>query len=294
MTKADLKIKLTEWEKELKLAELAKKTITSYIGDVQRFLDFIPDDNTEVTKQTLIDYKTSLDTVEIKRKKSKPQIGKKESSKNRALTSINKFLSFCDLESFKIKNIKVQNKSTLENLLTLKELKGILNQAEKQKEWDIYWAVKTLALTGVRYSELQFVTVEACKAKKLKINNKGKVRQFEFDEKLAKDLLTWAKAKGITEGMLFITKNGTFIKNEQFSRKLKRVAGKAHFVNMKKIHPHAFRHFFALNYLEATNNIAEVANVLGHSSLNTTRIYLTTTPKQQREYITQMKNNLGI
>lgn len=297
MTKSDLKIKLAEWEKELKLNELAKKTIVSYIGDVQKFLDFIPSDNDEITKDLLINYKSSLDTVEIKRKKGNREIiqtGKKEASKNRNLISINKFLSFCDMEDFKLKGIKQQGKTALNNLLTVKEFQGIVRQAEEQKEWDIYWAVKTLTLTGVRYSELKFVTVEACKSKKLKITNKGKVREFEFNEKLAKDLLAWAKSKGITSGMIFITKNGTFIKNEQFSRKLKKVAGKAHFVNMKKIHPHAFRHLFALTYLETTNNIADVANRLGHSSLNTTRIYLQTTPQQQRQYNKEMENKLGI
>lgn len=297
MTKSDLKIKLAEWENELKLNELAKKTIISYIGDVQKFLDFIPDDKEEITKKHLINYKASLDTVEIKRKKGNREIiqtGKKETSKNRNLISINKFLSFCDMENLKIKNIKVQNKSTLENLLTQKEFQGIVRQAKEQKEWDIFWGVQTLALTGMRYSELKFITVETCKAKEVKITNKGKIRKILLDDKFAKDLLAWGKSKGITEGMLFITKNGTFIKNEQFSRKLKKVAGKAHFVNMKKIHPHAFRHLYALNYLETTNNIAEVAERLGHSSLNTTRIYLQTTPQQQKQYIKEMKNKLGI
>lgn len=297
MTKSDLKIKLDDWKKELKLNELSEKTIISYIGDVQKFLDFIQDDNEEITKEHLINYKASLDTVEIKRKKGNKEIiqtGKKEASKNRNLISINKFLSFCQID-FKVKNIKVQSKSTLENLLTEKELKNILKQAKDQKEPLIYFAVKTLALTGIRYNELQAVTVEACKNKKLKIDNKGKIREVPLETNLAKDLLQFAKSQNINTGMIFTTKNGTFIKNEQFSRKLKKVAGKAHFINLSKVHPHAFRHFFALRMLEAVNNnFAEVADILGHSSLETTRIYLRTSISQQRDHIKEMTKKLNI
>ena len=95
--------------------------------------------------------------------------------------------------------------------------------------------------------------------------------------------------------MIFITQNGTFIKNEQFSRKLKKVVGKAHFIKLSKVHPHAFRHFFALRMLEAVNNnFAEVADILGHSSLETTRIYLRTSIGKQRDHIKEMTKKLNI
>lgn len=282
MTKSELKIKLDDWEKELKLNELAEKTIINYIGDVQKFLDFIKDDN-EITKEHLINYK-----IQLKEK------GFKESSISRKIISINKFFSFCDID-LKVKNIKVQSKNTLENLLTEKELKGILKQCEQQKEYQILFIVKTLTLTGIRYNELQAVTVEACKNKKLKIDNKGKIREVPLEGNLAKDLLQFAKSQNINTGMIFITKNGTFIKNEQFSRKLKKVVGKAHFIKLSKVHPHAFRHFFALKLLEAVNNnFAEVADILGHSSLETTRIYLRTSISKQRDHIKEMTKKLNI
>ena len=283
MTKSELKIKLEEWKKELKLNELSEKTIINYCGDVQKFLDFVNNDNDEITKEHLINYK-----MQLKEK------GFKESSISRKIISINKFFYFCDID-LKVKNIKVQSKSTLENLLTEKELKGILKQAEQQKEALIYFAVKTLALTGIRYNELKAVTVEACRDKKLKIDNKGKIREVPLENNLAKELIAFAKERGITSGMLFITKNGTFIKNEQFSRKLKKVVGKAHFIKLSKVHPHAFRHFFALKMLEAVNNnFAEVADILGHSSLETTRIYLRTSITKQREHIKEMTKKLNI
>ena len=284
MTKSELKIKLDDWKKELKLNELSEKTIINYCGDVQKFLDFvnITDDN-EITKEHLINYKTQL-----------KENGFKESSISRKIISINKFFSFCEVD-LKVKNIKVQSKNTLENLLTEKELKGILKQAEQQKEALIYFIVKTLALTGIRYNELQFVTVEACKNQKIKIDNKGKIREVPLEKNLSKELLQFAKEQGITSGMLFITKNGTFIKNEQFSRKLKKVVGKAHFIKLSKVHPHAFRHFFALKLLETVNNnFVEVADLLGHSSLETTRIYLKISLKKQREHITNMTKKLKI
>lgn len=283
MTKSELKIKLIDWEKELKENELSKKTIVNYCGDVQKFLDFVNDDNDEITKEHLINYK-----MQLKEK------GFKESSISRKIISINKFFYFCEVD-LKVKNIKVQSKSTLENLLTEKELKGILKQCEQQKEPMIYFVVKTLALTGIRYNELQYITVESCKEKKVKIDNKGKIREIPLEAGLCKDLLQYAKERKITAGMIFTTKHGTFIKNEQFSRKLKKVAGKAHFIKLSKVHPHAFRHFFALNLLETVNNnMAVVADILGHSSLETTRIYLKTSLKEQRNHIKEMTKKLNI
>lgn len=284
MTKSELILKLDDWKKDLKYNEKSEKTIITYVGDIQKFLDFITDDNREITKDDLINYKIQL--------KEKDHL--KESSISRKIISLNKFFSFCDID-FKVKNIKVQSKSTLENLLTEKELKGILKQCEQQKEAMIYLMVKTLTLTGIRYNELQYITVEACKEKKVKIDNKGKIREIPLEAGLCKDLLQYAKSQNINTGMLFITKHGTFIKNEQFTRKLKKVAGKAHFIKLSKVHPHAFRHFFALNLLETVNNnMAVVADILGHSSLETTRIYLKTSMNEQRKHIKEMTKKLNI
>ena len=217
-----------------------------------------------------------------------------KSSINRKIISLNKFFSFCDID-FKIKKVKVQSKSNLENLLTEKEFKAILKQCEQQKQPMIYLMVKTLALTGIRYNELQAVTVEACRKKIIEIDNKGKFREVTLEDELSKDLLQFARERNITSGMIFITKNGTFIKNEQFSRKLKKIAGKAHFIKLEKVHPHNLRHFFALNLLETVNNnFAEVADILGHSSLETTRIYLRTSKSEQRNHIKEMTKKLNI
>lgn len=283
MTKSELKIKLIDWEKELKLNELAKKTIMGYSSDIKKFLEFIPSDDDEVTKENLISYKEFLKST-----------NKKNSSINRAIISLNKFFSFCGLD-MSLKNVKVQKQNTFDNLLTIREIKGILKQAKDQKEPFIYYAVKTLALTGIRYSELKFVTVEACKNRKLNIENKGKSREIPLENELAKDLTAWAKERNITSGMIFITRNNTFPLNEQFNRKLKKVAGKAHFIKLTKCHAHNIRHFFSVNLLETVNNnMAEVADILGHSSLEVTRIYLRNTTKDKRNHIKEMKNNLGI
>ena len=155
--------------------------------------------------------------------------------------------------------------------------------------------MKTLFNTGMRYNELRFITVEALKSKEAIVENKGKIRTVPLNPSICKILLDWAKSRGITNGMIFITKNGTFIKNEQFSRKLKKVVGKAHFIALKKAHAHNFRHLFAVNLLETVNNnMAEVADILGHSSLETTRIYLRNTTNEKRSHIKEMKNKLGI
>ena len=122
MTKSELKIKLIDWEKELKENELSKKTISSYKSDINNFLEFVNDDDDEVTKDILINYKDKMKNE-----------NKKSSSINRAIISINKFFAFCG-QDMSLKNVKVQKQNTFDNLLTQKELKGILNQAEKQGE----------------------------------------------------------------------------------------------------------------------------------------------------------------
>ena len=169
MTKADLKIKLIDWEKELKENELSKKTISSYKSDINKFFDFVRDDDEPITKDTLINYKDKMKSD-----------NKKSSSINRSIISINKFFSFCG-QDMSLKNVKIQKQNTFDNLLTQKELKGILNQAEKQNEYQIYYIVKSLVLTGIRYSELKYITVEACKDKKITIENKGKIRNIPLE-----------------------------------------------------------------------------------------------------------------
>ena len=162
MTKSDLKIKLEEWKKELKLNELSEKTIINYSSDISKFILFVSNgsnDDEEITKEHLINWKSDL-----------KEKGFKTTSINRKIISLNKFFSFCGDENFTIKNIRIQKKSTIENLLTENELKRILNFAEKKEEYLIYYGVKTLALTGLRYSELKYITCEACKDKKVTAN----------------------------------------------------------------------------------------------------------------------------
>lgn len=285
MTKSELKIKLKEWKNELKENELANKTIKSYLFDINLFIDFVPSDNEEITKTLLINYKENL--------KDKQHL--KESTINRKIISINKFLYWCGFDELKLKKLKTEKKFNTDNIITQKELERILKFAENEKDDLILYGIKTLVFTGVRYSELRFFTVEAVKEGEIKINNKGRIREIKIIDKLKKILLLWAKSRNIKTGLIFQTKNGTFVKNEQFNRRLKKIVGKARGIKLEKAHPHAFRHFFALNYLESTNNnFAKVANVLGHSSLETTRIYLQSDKKAQKDDMEAMSKKLNI
>lgn len=322
MTKSDLKIKLEDWKSELIRKEKSQKTIGEYYRDVLQFIESLPKDK-DVTEKTITDNKEENTVVTQYKQDLKNKEGKKEntnlsiSSQNRKIISINAFLTFCGLQDLKVKQIKEQTKNdnfSDDNLLTWNDYNKILDRAEKEGNQNIYYGVMTLAKTGLRYNELKFLTVESLKDKlknkKIYADNKGKTREIHIEASLCKILLGWAKSRGIETGLIFQTKNGTFISNPQFSRALKKVVGQLRYIKKDKVHPHAFRHLFAKSILDdkqfikdKDGNIKEVtlerklfdlADILGHSSLETTRLYCKSTSNEKQKMINSMIENNNI
>ncbi|GHV31002.1 hypothetical protein FACS189481_5850 [Clostridia bacterium] len=130
-------------------------------------------------------------------------------------------------------------------------------------------------------------TVEAVKKGGACVNNKGKTREIPISPSLARILKGYIQKEGIVDGAIFRTRNNLPIGNPQINRELKRIAGKAK-VNRSKIHPHNFRHLFAKTYMEKENNVVELADILGHSSLETTRIYTRTSTKEKAAKISRL------
>jgi site-specific recombinase XerD len=143
--------------------------------------------------------------------------------------------------------------------------------------------MQTIAATGIRYNELQYFTVESIQAAKktgtITVTNKGKERAIPISKSLVKLLTEYCKDKGITSGLIFGNRNGHPIKNEQVSRRLKRIAGYAR-VNKSKVHPHNFRHLFAKEYMEKVGRLDKLQDILGHSSIATTTIYTKASSKE--------------
>lgn len=308
MTKKDLILKLDEFKKELIKQELSEKTIGEYCRDTLQFINSL-NDSVEITKDDLIKYKSDMKNT-IARPKTDKNKTMSISSINRKIISINKFLSFCELNDLKTDQLKEQGKKdnfSDDDGLTLNEFKKIQERANIEGNETVFYIMETLFNTGMRYNELRFITVEALKNKEAIVENKGKIRTIPLNPSLCKILLEWAKTRNITNGMIFITKHGTFIKNEQFSRAFKKIAGKLRYIKKDKVHPHSVRHLFARCILEndfkiidkdgkpkeknLDSKLVDLADILGHSRLETTRIYLRTSTSEKSKMINSMINN---
>ena len=266
-------IELKNFEMELLHNELSKATLKRYLTDITQFIE---KENIrskdDITKSNLLEYKDYLIN------------NFKASSCNIKLIAINKFLDFLDLENLKLKLPKKQKKNVLEDMLTVPEYERMLKYAEKLEKEKMYNIIMTLANTGIRISELEFITVEALKKESTVIKNKGKIREIILPKKLTKDLKEYCKKNGITKGPVFISKFNKPIDTTYIHRELKTIAGQAR-IKKSKVHAHAFRHLFAIQYMKKNNNALSLADILGHSSLETTRIYTQQTKEQHQKSI---------
>lgn len=268
------------FEQELIEEEKKEKTIKQYLKYIYEFIEYTKIEKAEdITKEMLIDYKEHL-----------KEIHPKESSINIKIIIINKFVTFLDLPSkLKLKQIKVQKKTTLENVLNEKEYNRLLEWALKLNRPRMYYLMETLAGTGIRISELEYITVEAVKKGNADFYNKGKKRPVPIKNSLQKDLKRYCEEANITEGIIFKSRQGNPLDDSYVWRQLQDIAGKARGgLSKDKVHAHSFRHLFAKDFLANGGDLATLADILGHSSLETTRIYTTMSIAEQRALLNKM------
>lgn len=195
----------------------------------------------------------------------------KTETANRRLRTARQFLKLNGLQDAVVKPVPVKRNLTPENLMTVSDFDRMLRYADKLDRPREKVIMQVIAGTGIRFNELQFLTVETLKAGVMTVTNKGSIRDIPL-QPVKKILQTYCKEQGITSGIIFRTCHGNPISNSQLSRELKYIAGMGR-VSKKRIHPHAFRHLFAVYYLEAGGDVMELQNILGHRSLETTSIY---------------------
>ena len=263
MEQMDFSIELSESEIEkfadyLYQKENAKATINKYMADIKKFLSFLADDK-RINKKVLLQYKEWL--------AQKYAVN----SVNSMLAALNQFLKFLNVGKLKVKRIKVQKQPFLQDQkeLTEKECRKLIATAMAEGN-------ETIACTGIRISEIKFFTVERVKSGKIEIYNKGKYRRIFLPKVLQRKLLSYCHNNQIAEGWIFVTKNGKLKDRSNIWREMKRLKEKAG-VAESKIFPHNFRHLFARIYYKVTKDITGLADLLGHSSINVTRIYTATT-----------------
>lgn len=279
MKKDELKEKLPQYMIEQSEDEKTKNTLKKYQHNIELFLEWLPVD-VDVDKNIVIAFKAYL--LEDLRFRT--------NTINNYIVSINKFLYWCGIEDCKVKQLRKQHAASNSEILSLSDYKRLLRFAKRMGQDDTYLMMKILAMTGIRIEELSFFTVENVKSNYIHVRNKGKERSIILRQDLAREIRAYCRDKGIRQGNIFCCKNkGRMMAKSTFWRRIKKIAGVAK-VRKNKVHAHSFRHLFAKMFLEEYNgSIAELADILGHNSLETTRIYAKTTDEEKRRKLERIK-----
>lgn len=276
------KINIQDFVNELRQNENSERTIKKYTREINQFLQYVK-----------VEYKDELSSDKVLNYKDYLKSNYKVASTNNKIVIVNKFISFLfaddmdKAEKLKVKQLKVQTKNTLENVLSESDYQRLLRTAQKKGKIDMYYLMMTLANTGIRISELKYITLEAVQKGQTTIENKGKQRTIVISKSLAKDLKNYCKEANITSGIIFKSRNNKPLDEAYIYKQIQWISGQAR-VNKAKAHPHSFRHLFAKQFLTISDNVMALADILGHSSLNTTRIYTKTSSNEQRALIDKM------
>ena len=261
----------------LKSEEKSENTVEKYIRDVRAFATYVGD--AEITKETVIAYKNQLLSESYAAR-----------SINSMLASMNSLFSFLGWADLKVKSIKFQRQIYCpeEKELTKTEYMRLVNTAKQKGNERLNLLIQTICGTGIRVSELQYITVEAVKCGEAVVSLKGKTRSVFIVRELQKKLLRYAAEQKITTGAIFITRNGKPMSRTNIWREMKSLCEQAG-VNPQKVFPHNLRHLFARTFYGIEKDIAKLADILGHSSINTTRIYIITTGNEHRQRMENMR-----
>ncbi|PWM28473.1 MAG: integrase [Clostridiales bacterium] len=260
----------------LREEEKSENTLEKYIRDVTTFSVFCSE---TITKDTVIAYKQSLIDG-----------GYAVRSINSMLASINSLFSFLGWYELRVKSLKVQQQVFCpeEKELTKAEYERLCRTAERKQNQRLCLILQTICGTGIRVSELQFITVEAVRKGEATVSLKGKTRSIFIVRDLQKKLLRYISEQKITAGAVFVTRTGKPISRTNIWREMKNLCVEAE-VNPEKVFPHNLRHLFARVFYGIEKDIAKLADILGHSSINTTRIYIVSTGTEHRQRMERMR-----
>lgn len=249
-------------------------TIQKYLRDIQTFLKFA--EKQPITKELTIAYKQDL----IARNYA-------VSSVNSMLAALNGFLDFLGWHDCKIKVVRTQRKiyCAEEKELTKTEYLRLLAASKNQPQLNLI--IQTICATGIRISELQFFTLEAIKRGEVRVRCKNKTRIIFVPGSLRTRLMNFAKQHNVTTGAVFVTRSGKPLDRSNIWTQMKNLCQKAQ-VNPKKVFPHNLRKLFARTFYSMEKDIAKLADILGHGSIETTRIYIMSTGAEHRRQIERM------
>jgi len=260
----------------LRSEEKAASTIVNYLRDVRAFLFWL--DHRPVTKDAVSGWKDHL----LNQLLAPPTI-------NAKLSSLNSLLKFLGWNECRVKSIKIQQRAFRDasRELTREEYIRLLNAAKNLGRDRLELMMETICATGIRVSELRYITVEAAAARQVNVALKGKVRTIMLPPKLCRKLLKFARDTHAASGVIFRSKNGRPVSRCQVWREMKALCHSAG-ISPSKVFPHNLRHLFATAFYRVCRDIVKLADLLGHSSVNTTRIYLQTTGSEHARQLEKL------
>ena len=274
---------LNRYEQYLKEEERSRATVEKYLRDVKKFREYLcslgehESDKNQFDKKIVLEYKQYLNEHY------------KTTSANSILAAVNSFLEYLGCGEYKVKLFKIQHIqfSEPEKELTEKDYGRLVQAAERKGDTRMSMLLQTIGSTGIRISELRFITVESLERGRAEIYNKGKSRIALLPAELMKLLKKYCRRVGITGGSIFITRNRRPMDRSNINKKMKELGREAG-VDERKVFPHNFRHLFARTFYRMEKDVVRLMDLLGHSNINTTRIYTVDTESQPRRQLSRM------
>ena len=262
-------IEKEKFERHLRGTNLSENTISSYLFAIKQYSEQYG----EITKKNLRQYKVWL--IESYKPKTV----------NLRLRAINCYLESINKEKLKLPFVRVQQKAFLENVISEADYEYFKNSLKKDGELFWYFVIRFLAATGARVSELVQIKAEHIRLGHLDLYSKGgKLRRIYIPKTLQNEALSWLNDKNQESGFIFLNKYGERITTRGIASQLKKLASR-YGIDTAVVYPHSFRHRFAKSFLDRCNDIAFLADLMGHESIETTRIYLRKTATEQREIV---------
>ncbi len=260
----------------LRREERESSTIEAYLRAARKFAAWL--DGRAVTKELAAAWKVSL-----------LEQGYRPVSINAMLAAVNKLLACMGREDCKVRYLRIQRQMfrKTERELTRAEYQRLLEAAQTRGDARLLLLLETLCATGIRVSELQYITVDAAQNGVAEIALKGKIRTILLPTKLCRKLLKYAKKRNIRQGQIFLTRNGNGLSRKFIWSEMKKLCESAG-VSRSKVFPHNLRGLFARTFYAACRDVVRLADVLGHSSIETTRIYLLSTAKESARQLDRL------
>lgn len=257
--------------------ERAKATVDKYKRDIRAFYNWLPGEK-EITKECMVKYKQMLSEKY------------KAASTNSMLVAINNLWSFLVWPECRVRLLKLQRKSfrEMDKELNRSEYQRLVQAARAHRNERLELIIQTICSTGIRVSEHQFITVETLEKGRARIVNKGKERTVFLPPKLCSMLSKYCRKRKIISGPIFITKTGMPLNRSNIWAEMKRLCRSAD-VCPEKVYPHNLRHLFALSFYRLEKDIVRLADILGHASIETTRIYTLTNSMEQARKLNQLR-----